>query len=311
VKGLFFACFLSLSFLNHVTSHEPKKPYITCWLRSGQLGNQLFEIATTLAYAWDNNAEPLFPELNHDQFNIPINRQRIFFRLNASPLPRPIRYTFEQIINYEKIDIPIRPDQCLKGYFQTWKYFNHHREKLLSVFAPSKPELDSIKTKYAALLEHPLTVGIHVRTFNKHWSNTLPFVGLSYYEKAMDLFPPETQFVIFSDRINWCKHHFPKFNRPVIFIDTQDHIEEFFLMSLMKHNIIGNSTFSWWAAYLNQNPAKIVIAPSHFIHPRMLAHVHPNLPEWIILDIDYDYLITPYPEDICDYDPVSQSIDTQ
>src|SRR5579862_6430206 len=71
-----------------------KKPFVTCNLH-GQLGNQLYEIATTLAYAWDHVAIPMFPELKKSNFNIPINRERIFFRLNASSLPRPIKYTFK------------------------------------------------------------------------------------------------------------------------------------------------------------------------------------------------------------------------
>ena len=291
------------------------KPYATSWLQSGQLGNQLFEVAATLAYAWDNNFEPLFPELNlKTNLNIPINRERIFFRLNSSPLPQPICYTFTQLKIYEKIDIPIKPNQCLTGYFQTWEYFNHHREKILQVFAPRPEELHRIESKHAALLKHPCTVGIHVRTFNKQWSESIPFVGLSYYEKAIGLFPADALFVVFSDRIGWCKHHFAIFDRPIIFIEDQDHIEDFFLMSMLKHNIICNSTFSWWTAYLNQNPNKVVVAPSHFVNPesyKSFSKFNPNMPDWLVIDIDCDYARTHYPEDIADYDDFSRSIDTQ
>ncbi len=297
-----FACL----FLNSITAQE--KPYVTCWLQSGQLGNQLFEIAATLAYAWDNDVVPLFPELNKTNFNISINRKRIFFRLNASPLPRPILHTFEQFCNYEKIDIPILPDLFLRGYFQTWKYFDHHREKLLKVFAPRTDELRRMKLKHAAILEHSCTVAIHVRTFNKQWCSAIPFVGLKYYEKAIELFPQEALFVVFSDRIHWCKHHFSQFNRPMIFIENQDHLEDFFLMSMLKHNIIGNSSYSWWAAYLNRNADKIVVAPSHFVQPTVLSQVNANMPNWITLDIDYD---APYPEDMYDFDISSKSLDTQ
>ncbi len=315
MKSAFLACCLLLNPLNLVLtvhSHAAQdKPFVTCWLQSGQLGNQLFEIAATLAYAWDNEAAPLFPGLTKTDFNIPINRDRIFFRLDASPLPRPILHTFEQLLNYEKIDIPVRPDQLLIGYFQTWEYFDHHREKILKVFAPRPEELKRLKNKHAALLDRPFTVGLHVRTFNKQWSEYIPFVGLSYYEKALRLFPDDALFVVFSDRIGWCKHHFAKFDRPFIFIEDQDHIEDFFLMSMLQHNIIGNSTFSWWAAYLNQNPHKIVVAPSHFVHPNVLAQVNANLPAWQTIAIESDSALAPYPEDIRDYDSHSKSIDTQ
>jgi len=285
-----------------------KKPFVTCNLH-GQLGNQLYEIATTLAYAWDHDAEPIFPELKKNNFNIPMNRERIFFRLNASLLPRSIKYTFTHKNNFEKKEIPVRPDQNLHGFFQTWEYFDHHRQKLINIFAPRPEELKKIQTKHAELLKHSCTIGVHVRTFNKPWAKLIPFVGLSYYEDAISVFPANALFVIFSDRINWAKHHFKKFNRPMIFIEGQDHIEDFFLMSMLKHNVIGNSSFSWWAAYLNKNPNKVVIAPSHFIRPnekRKLCNA--NMPDWFVLDIDCN---APYPDDMYSYDAYSASLDTQ
>lgn len=286
------------------------KPYVTPWLQSGQLGNQLHEIATTLAYAWDNNVEAIFPELNRNDLNIPINRERIFFRLNRSPLPRPIAHTFDQFTHFEKIEIPKQSDLLLRGYYQTWKYYDHHRDKLVEVFAPSPEELKHLTTKHAALLEHPCTVGVHVRTFNKHWCTlSNPFVDIDYYEKAMDLFPEDALFVVFSDRINWTKHHFQKIKRPMIFIEDQDHIEDFFLMSMLKHNIICNSSFSWWAAYLNPNPHKKVVTPSHFLFPNEYAKVaNASLPDWHIIEIPLDHH---FPEDMNLYDARSKSIDTQ
>ncbi len=304
----FFLIFCSFTFL--FPCDEEQKPYVSCSLH-GQLGNQMHQIATTLAFAWDHNMVPLFPELMKKEYNLPMNYQRIFFRLNSSPLPRPILQRFKQWKNFEKIDIPIRPNQVLDGYFQTWEYYHHHRDRLLELFSPAQEELDFIKSKYNKLLSHSCTVGVHVRTFNKQLSNDIPFVGLDYYHRAMALYPPEALFIVFSDRINWCKHYFSKFNRPVVFINSGDHIEDFFLMSQLKHNIIGNSSYSWWAAYLNKNPDKVVVAPSHFVHPSIQKKVNANLPDWITLDIDYDYRQAPYPEDICDYDLFSQSIDTQ
>lgn len=308
---LFLFAFILIHNSFCLASEELKEnSFVTCPLH-GQLGNQFHEIATTLAFAWDHNMDPIFPDLKKKEYNISINYERIFFRLNASPLPRPILHTFVQHQNFEKIDIPVRPDLCLNGYFQTWEYYHHHRDRLLEIFSPSSEELNSIRAKHADLLKHPCTVGVHVRTFNKGWSWAFPFVGLHYYSRAMCLFPPDALFIIFSDRINWCKHHFLKFNRQMVFIENQDHIEDFYLMSMLKHNIIGNSSYSWWAAYLNRNDDKIVVAPSHFIHPAIRKKANANPPDWITLTIDYDYHVDPYPEDICDYDLFSLSIDTQ
>ena len=286
------------------------RPFVSCVL-VGQLGNQLFEIATTLAYAWDNDLEAIFPELNSADLNIPINRKRIFFRLNNSSLPRPISYRFKHYNNYEKREIPITKDIYLDGYFQTWEYFDHHRAKILAIFALHPEELDRLKTKHSDLLKHSCTVGVHVRTFNERWSKITPFVGLSYYEEAMSYFPDDALFIVFSDRINWCKHHFAKFDKQMIFIEDQDHIEDLFLMSMLKHNIICNSSFSWWAAYFNQNPVKIVVAPRCFVNSKYLSKINANMPGWIELKTDYTYIKTPYPTDIRDFDSYSKSIDTQ
>jgi len=309
---VFVVCFFSFGSLATIGVIE--KPYVTCRL-DGQLGNQLHQIATTLAYAWDNGARPVFPELEKTDFNIPINLKKVFFRLDTSGLPRPILHIFEHPFMFEKKDIPIKPDLKLCGYFQTWKYFDHYREKIIDIFAPHPDELNQIQSKYAGILKHPFTVGVHVRTFNKTRSEKLPFVGLAYYEKALRYFSKDALFVVFSDRINWCKHHFKKFNRPMIFIDGHDnYIEDFFLMSMLKHNIIGNSSFSWWAAYLNRNLNKIVIAPSHFTGQRNMEKMKitsANLPDWITIPSNPNHSIDPYPKDMYDYDAVSQSIDTQ
>ena len=285
-----------------------KKPFVTCTLH-GQLGNQLHEIATTLAYAWDNDSDPIFPELNKKELNIPINKDRIFFRLKNSRLPRKIRSTFKSYSNFEKEFIPKLMDVRLFGYFQTWEYYHHHRDQLIETFAPSENEENQIRLTHEVLLSHPNTVAIHVRTFNKEWASGIPFVGLDYYERAMDLFPEDCLFVVFSDRINWCKHHFKKIDRPMVFIEGQDHIQDFFLMSMLKHNIIGNSSYSWWAAYLNKNQEKIVVGPSHFIQiSENTSKYNALLPEWIELQINCS---NPYPEDLKSYDEFSQSIDTQ
>jgi hypothetical protein len=285
------------------------RPYVTCQL-SGQLGNQLFEIAATLAYAWDNGVDPIFPELNRLDHDIPLNKEKIFYKLDASPLPRPILNTFSQYINFRKFDIPYQPDLNLVGFFQSWKFFHHHRKKVLDTFILKKEDDTALRLKFADLLKHSCTVGIHVRTFNEYWHSVIPFVGLDYYKKAMEQYPKNALFVVFSDRINWCKHHFKKFKRRMIFIDGQSHIEDLFLMSMMKHNIICNSTFSWWAAYLNRNPKKIVVAPYYFIRSHFIGDSkppHANLPEWITLkNID---LSAPYPKDIDKYDENTKSLD--
>ncbi len=279
------------------------QPLVTCQF-FGQLGNQLFIIATTMSYAWDHDAIPIFPGLFTEERRTSYNKDRLFFRLDTSSPPRPFLSIFRENLWHEFSPIPFKPDQILSGYFQSWKYFNHHRSKLLDVFAPSDFTMDILRKKYSFLFEAPNTVGVHLRTKCKflHEHGKHPFLGLEYYRKAFDLFPKDFLFVICADRIEWCKKHLQEEmpDRKFVFIDGNYGIEDLFLLSKMKNNIIANSTFSWWAAYLNQNSDCKVVAPELWggdppppIPPKDLF-----LPNWVTLPVD---TLSPYPEDMHQY----------
>lgn len=311
-----FLCFLftlaSPCWAQEKSITADEKPIITAYLW-GQLGNQMFLVAAALAYAWDHDAHAVFPDLNKPDYRLSHNRDGIFFRLEA-PLesPRPITRYFTESTWHSSEKIPVQPDQIIYGYFQSWQHFHHHRDKVLAAFAPSEEILSYLKAKYADLINAPNTVSLHVRTFNKklHYEKIHPFIGLEYYRAAMDLFPPDTVFVVFSDRIQWCKKHFSKMKRQFVFIEGNDFIEDFFLMSMMKHQIICNSSFSWWAAYMNQNPGQTVIAPKCWMHPDYYDFPPPQpndfyLPHWTIVQQNYD---EPYPVDMTWYD-ITQSLD--
>lgn len=293
------------------------RPFVSC-KPQGQLGNQMLQIAATLAYAWDYGAIATFPDLNDttSPCKFAYNRDRIFFRLNTSPYPRPVAHIYQEENYHIPKRIPFKPDQLLIGFFASWHHFHHHRNKLLRIFEPSTAVRKLIQSKYMDLLNHPSTVSVHVRTYNleHHEVGILPFIGLNYYERAMNLFPSETIFVIFSDRINWCKKHFSERfkDKSMIFIDGNDEIVDLFLMSMMKSHIIANSSFSWWAAYLNKNPNKIVVSPRDFSNPNRAPVKFPdpttiwNLEDWILLDLTWN---EPYPIDIKWYDARSKSIE--
>lgn len=277
---------------------------------TGQLGNQLFGIATTLAYAWDNDLIPVFPFLNINKWNRPFNRDHMFFRLNHS---KP-NVKFSNYKDLEVAFIPIpsgKKNVRLIGSFYSWKHFHHHREKILETLAPSQEILSYLHEKYGDLIAHPKTVGVHVRTTSREIHNTsIPFPGLTYFGIAMDHFPDDCLFVVFSDRIKWCKKNFmEKFpSKNFVFIEGNNHIQDLFLLSMMKNHVLSNLTFSWWGAYLNTNPEHIVFVPN------CLSRYHANwpiedyyLPEWHI--VDYDFRKEPYPKDMYWYDEESQSLD--
>ena len=145
----------------------------------GQLGNQLFQIATTLAYAWDHNLNPLFPDLNRPNWRLNYNKDHLFFRLNPSKCPRPPQKKYYELKWHSSETIPFHKNLKLFGFFQSWIRFHHHRDRLLEIFAPSQTDIDYLANKYADILFHPNTVGIHVRTFNAalHHSKSAPLYG--------------------------------------------------------------------------------------------------------------------------------------
>jgi hypothetical protein len=306
-----FACLslgLSIATADEVPNISPDEDpgFVTCDMRGG-LGNQFFEIATTLAHAWDHGAIAVFPDLHRDQWKMSDHLKSVFFRINASDSPRPFSAFYDDPNWCSTKEIPFERDQKIYGYFQIWNRFDRYREKILELFAPSETIVNALNEKYGDLLSHPNTVSIHVRTANlsKHLELIHYFVGMEYYQKAMALFPPDALFVVFSDRIQWCKKHFPKLGRPCVFIEDNDEVHDFYLMSMMKHHIIPNSTFSWWASYMNQNPGKVTIVPESWQHRDLFAYpmTQPNdfyMPDWTIVVPNY---YEPYPTDITDYDP--------
>jgi len=283
----------------------PSKTYVTCDIRGG-LGNQLFQIATTLAYAWDHHVIPIFPDLNRSEVRISNNKDQIFSRLHAPKSSNFFQSSFLESNWHTPETIPFQQNQKLFGYFQSWQYFHHHREQLLSTLAPSSEILRYLSEKYEELILNTKTVSIHVRTFNEtlHNSKHHPFLGLDYYKKAIEHYPADSIFVVFSDRIQWCKQNFATLGKQFVFIEGNDPVQDLFLMSMMKHHIIANSTYSWWGAYLNKNQDKIVIAPSSWMHPDVdpFPEIQPNsfyLPDWKLVTPDYS---APYPQDITQYE---------
>lgn len=289
------------------------KPLVTCQFY-GQIGNQLFILATTLAYAWDYDHTPIFPGLNIEKNRTSYNKERLFFRLDASNPPRNFNTIFREEDPYDGKRIPPFPqkDLVLDGYFQSWKHFHHHREELLKILAPSEQTLSILESKYGDMLRHPKTVSIHVRTSGVRFHNTnqQPFLGFEYYEEAMNAFSKDSLFVLFSDRINWCKKKFPeKFpDRQFLFVEGNYGIEDLFLMSRCKDHIICNSTFSWWGAYLNPSLNKKVASPDKW-HSGGYPYPNPQellyFSDWILVP----YVFQPYPEDMYAYDASSQSCD--
>ncbi len=240
---------------------SPLFSYVTANIQ-GQLGNQMFQVAAATAYAIDHQCDALFPALK-TAINADLNLRYIFHRVNTHALPRePILFKEKAYDVFTQIPFADGVDLCIDGYFQFEKYFAHHADKIRALFAPTEDIVQEIERKYGDLLRKD-TVAIHVRTFFPDSIDPNQGIGRTnwdYYLEAMEEFPKDFTFLIFSDAPGWVREHFPKVRKNIYFIDNNPHYLDFYLMSLCKHQVVSpRSTFSWWAAWLNPNPEKIVV----------------------------------------------------
>ncbi len=159
----------------------------------------------------------------------------------------------------------------LDGYFQSYKYFESIRDVLLDEFTLKNGYHQEVNDIKSEIEKTDQSVAIHIRrgdfaTIRKGYNG---LCDLSYYKKALEIIinnHPSIRLFIFSDDIEWARVNL-KLASPMVFVSnpTLNPAEELWLMSLCKHQIIANSTFSWWSAWLNQNPQKIVISPSRWL----------------------------------------------
>lgn len=157
-----------------------------------------------------------------------------------------------------------------QGYWQSWKYFEGFEEEIKKDFI-FRGELNTKDRDILVKIKMQTSIGLHVRRGDYTTSKSKKiFTSLDsdYYIKSINFFQkkfPECTFFCFSDDIKWVKLMLSKSMRRYELIDWNNapnlSFRDMQLMTLMDHNIIANSTFSWWSAWLNGNPNKIVISP--------------------------------------------------
>ena len=156
----------------------------------------------------------------------------------------------------------------IKGWFQDERYFKHIRKQLLEELMPKKKVRISKELQQA--LEYEKSVSLHIRRGD--YVKTNQVLDMKYYKKAimrMQRVYKEPLFLIFSDDLDWVKKNLD-IGHDCIYVNenkTLQDYEELMVMSKCQSNIIANSTFSWWGAWLNRNPEKMVIASRNCVIP--------------------------------------------
>ncbi len=278
------SCIIAMCVLT--SSVIAKQDYVVGTLQ-GQLGNQLFIIAATVSLALDNNAIPVFPALiQNPDYNLPFNYQKVFSHLNTQ-LPKRVKIKRYLEPQFDYTPIKYQPNMELFGWFQSEKYFAKHKNEIIELFSPPQEISTYLGNHYQHIIDHPKSVAIHARSYYREDPTGKCHITYEreYFEKAISVFPDDSLFVVFSNDINWCREMLSTIPRDIIFIENNaSYHHDFYLMSLCKHNIICNSSFSWWAAYLNLNPEKIVVAPNLWFNPAYISSTKDLKPDgWITI----------------------------
>lgn len=177
----------------------------------------------------------------------------------------------------------------LKGYWQTEKYYSNAKDTILQKFKfPALSDDQNIAT--LDKIKNSNSVSVHIRRGDYLLDGRSCTINIQYYKNALALINAklsDPHFFVFSDDMEWAKKNIREQN--VQFVDWNSGDKSYIDMQLMRscqHNIIANSSFSWWGAWLNNNPAKIVIAPQQW-----MPHTHGTrdlIPDsWIKLPVAY------------------------
>jgi hypothetical protein len=242
-----------------------------------RLGNNLFQFAAALSLS----SELTICVPIKEEYEATLKHKDTFFKGFSiiNYIPKDVKIYEEPSHQYNQIPFISHENIILKGYFQSHKYIN--RSKILNQFSIDIGTHDFIKNKYPQILIKEFT-SIHVRRGDylkmlyKH-----PFSGLEYYKKAIKLIGEEKNFIFVSDDIVWCKRNFKLKN--VIFVENTSPIIDLYIQSYCKNNIISNSSFSWWGAYLNNHKNKNVIAPSMWFGFKFKVNTKDLLPNSYII----------------------------
>ena len=177
----------------------------------------------------------------------------------------------EKSLLFDKKLLEIDDNSYLDGYFQCEKYFKDIREIILKQFTINQDISNYTKEIKNKIQNSQNSCSLHIRRGDFVNSTNINIHGacdIEYYKKAMKYLEEKVvniNYFIFSDDIEWVKENLAIQN--AIYIDSKEKRiphEDIYLMSLCKNNIIANSSFSWWGAWLNQNEKKMVIAPKRW-----------------------------------------------
>ena len=220
----------------------------------GRLSNQLHAIASLAGIAQRNSVEFSIPAWNYAKYFKNFNSSVSQYTTTDTTGFR--KYIYEGM-TYKDIDLDPYQNYDLQGYFQNEKYWIDNAEFIKHIFTPNFKVMSFFNDRVAIHVRH----GDYLDRKGFHTCLT----DSDYYENALDQFPSSTEYLVFSDDIEWCKTYFN--HGRFTFVDPGMDYADLFMMSQCSGFIIANSSFSWWGARLHELFAGEckVVAPSDWL----------------------------------------------
>ncbi len=219
----------------------------------GRLGNNLFQLSAAIGYAKKHGVgwgikkgyvERGFNVKQVDRFMPHLPACDSYFKPYTEWQEKWTGFEF----NYHEIPF-FHNGVELVGFWQSYKYFDNAEEEVRNAINIT------YKDGYRDYCSVHIRRGDYVNL-----STNFPPVTPHYVNLAMRHFGSNQKYLVFSDDIEWCKR---SLNGNIEFSEGKNEWDDLCLMASCGHNIIANSSFSWWAGWLNKNPDKIVVSPSH------------------------------------------------
>lgn len=281
----------------------------------GGLGNQMFQYATAkalsvkrnipFAVTFDDPYQFAKREYALDCFNMPVifaNPKLLRSSAPATGVRRGIMkilrlnadkrlFQEKQYYHFDESIFTAADETYFRGFWQSYLYFTDIRKNLLNDFS-FKYKLDAGKQKLLNSIVTSQSVSLHIRRgdyVEVQRTNTIHGTcDLTYYDKAVEAVRSQVQspkYFVFSDDIAWVKQNL-SIDGDVVFVSDTNSVnayDDMRLMAACRHNIIANSSYSWWGAWLGNQEEKVVVCPAYWTSTHKTTEIDLIPKNWIIV----------------------------
>lgn len=280
---------------------------------SGGLGNQMFQYAFLKCWESRKRGDIFADVSSYEQYgSMPYCLQDVFEKIELQHVQlENVKQFLEKVIatkddsqfliyteknvsesKFREADLNVLNVEggMFRGNFQSYRYAELIKNQLFQEF--TFPKISDLRLKdFSDKIKNKMSVAVHIRRGDYLVGRNVEYYANictdEYYRKAIQLMQNRVDnpiFYFFSNDIEWVKRNYDMEEAVYVSEEYFDYYEDWYdmyLMSICKHNIIANSTFSWWGAWLNQNPDKIVIAPTRWINGCEYKDIYPQ--NWICM----------------------------